>query len=269
MTSSTREKDIVMRMPLCKRLGRIARHLSIAPSKASTVSIAMLEFGDDPTSWSQSGFNISPEGVTAVGNTVFKISGTASSHKGLTSWTLSGLPKGFDQELLEGVATFRAEEGINTGDRPSRHGNTAIAIAELVFYAQDVKRLVSNFLAAGIPTYKHAPLKEISEGKFLQAMFYLGDQRILVTGPSDIDMPASQTPDMWMFGKSGAAIELVGILPVVADIDKLKRLLGDRVGDVKQAAQRGRRICSLTPERSGMTSTFAFLEHAEGKIFGT
>ena len=76
-------------------------------------------------------------------------------------------------------------------------------------------------------------------------MFYLGDQRILVIGPSDIDMPASQTPDMWMFGKSGAAIELVGILPGVAGIDRLKHLLGDTVGDVKQAAQRGVCVCML------------------------
>ena len=42
---------------------------------------------------------------------------------------------------------------------------------------------------------------------------------------------------------------------------------GVKVGDIKKAAQEGRRICSLAPEKSGLTGTFAFLSDGAGSLF--
>jgi hypothetical protein len=49
-----------------------------------------------------------------------------------------------------------------------------------------------------------------------------------------------------------------GLVVVVDDLDRLAAELGDRLGEIHDAVQPGRRIASLA-EHSGVTPAFAFM----------
>jgi hypothetical protein len=182
------------------------------------------------------------------------------------AWSLDNLSGNFNGALIDGVRTTKAEGALNSSSS-ERHQNGSIGLAELVIYVQDIQQTFANFLKAGIVSHKESPPREMKGGKHASIIYFLGKTRLMILGPIDPSMPAEQNPRMWLFGTGKAPAELVGWLPVVKDIHVLKSVLGDKVGGIKTAAQKGRQICSLAPEKSGLTGTFAFLSDGDGTVF--
>ena len=257
------------------RLHQLSRHLRRASTASgdapNAATIRAMEVADDPELWRQAGFAVSDKNVVMLGDCAVTLSGAPGvPSKGLVSWAIDKLANDFNGELLEGVTTRAAPS--NSSEAPavpatSPHANTTLALAELVLYVQNLEQTYQNFTRAGLVSHKGRPPKEMKGGKHASAIFFLGGIRLMMTGPTDPKMPADQNPKMWMFGTGSAPTELRGWLPVVADIKELKGVLGDKAGDIKKAAQEGRQICSLAPERSGLTGTFAFLEDGAGSVF--
>ena len=57
----------------------------------------------------------------------------------------------------------------------------------------------------------------------------------------------------------GDGERLWGLSPTVADLEACARLLGDRLGPIKEATQPGRRIATLRHGACGLTVPIAFM----------
>jgi len=122
---------------------------------------------------------------------------------------------------------------------PATHANGTLLIDHLVVFTGDPVRTVERYAELEL-----APLRvrEIGNGRS-QTFFRAGEVIVEVVGPID--------------GEDGE--RLWGISPTVADLDACARLLGERLGRIKDATQPGRRIATLRHEAFGLTIPIAFM----------
>mmetsp|Transcript_25008 Transcript_25008/g.48866 ORF Transcript_25008/g.48866 Transcript_25008/m.48866 type:complete len:279 (+) Transcript_25008:47-883(+) len=251
---------VASRPALCT--ARVSMPTTMLTSASGSTSIAELKLGDDPNLWHACGFAVSPNGETWLGSVKITLTGEGG---GLLAWQLRGFSQ-VDPDLLEDVQT-RATAGEDSVVCEHRNGVTQLG--EIVLYAQNIDQIVKRFELAGIRTHGQAGSKELKGGTHKLATFYFDGVRLLIFGPIDPLFSPSQNPRIWMFPKHmEKRVVLMGWLPVVRDMAVLKSLLGDKAGVVRDARQKGRQICSMPPERSGLTGTFAFLSDGAGHIFG-
>ena len=85
-------------------------------------------------------------------------------------------------------------------------------------------------------------VRDLGNGK-TQTFFRAGEVIIELVGPID--------------GPEGG--RLWGLSPTVVDLEACARLLGDRLGTIKDATQPGRQIATLRHEACGLTVPIAFM----------
>jgi hypothetical protein len=135
--------------------------------------------------------------------------------------------------------TFGADADV----QPAEHPNGAILLDHLVVFTDDPERTVSTYGALGLDVRR---VRELGNGT-TQTFFRAGEVIIELVGPV-----------------AGDGERLWGLSPTVSDLDACARLLGDRLGRIKDATQSGRRIATLRHEACGLTIPIAFMspEHA-------
>jgi hypothetical protein len=153
----------------------------------------------------------------------------ADAGRGLVSWSLSGL----EGAALDGLP----DPGAGGGGPPAaggRHPNSVVGLDHVVAFSPELDRTVAALEEAGLD------LRRIREGPtpggaMRQAFFRIGEPLLeVIEAPPD--SPLRERPD--------ARTRLWGLAFVAEDLDACARIMGDRLGEPRDAVQQGRRIVS-------------------------
>jgi hypothetical protein len=143
------------------------------------------------------------------------------------------------------MQTGVGESGISSwtlGDpstvEPAEHPNGATLLDHLVVFTDDPDRTVLTYADLGLEVRR---VRELGNGT-TQTFFRAGEVIIELVGPIE-----------------GDGERLWGLSPTVADLDVCGQLLGDRLGQAKDATQPGRRIATLRHKECGLTIPIAFM----------
>jgi hypothetical protein len=161
------------------------------------------------------------EDVAAVGAVRLRFEG---GDAGLSGWSL----RDASSSEIDGLPTRLTDEAF---PEPATHPNGAIRVDHVVVFTPALGRTTAALEAAGIDLRR---VREPSEPgpPVHQAFFRLGEVILeLVESPK-----GEGVPSFW------------GLTLAVSDIDEAAALLGDRLGEVHDAVQPGRRIATVRRE---------------------
>ena len=181
------------------------------------VELDEIVLGDPPEAWQALGFTVA-DGVVALGGVRIRLGGAG---EGIVGWSLRGLGGGTLD--LDGLPTSASEVPPAAA---RGHALGAVAIDHVVALTPDFDRTLAKLRAAGLD-YRST---RDAGGGFRQAFFVLGPCLLELGGPAE------------------GEVRFWGLTLVVEDLDAAAALLGDRLGRVKDAVQRGRRIATLRRE---------------------
>ena len=130
------------------------------------------------------------------------------------------------------------ELGDAGGVDSAEHPNGAIGLDHLVVFTDAPDRTILAYGRLGLEVRR---VRDLGDGR-TQTFFRAGDVIIELVGPVD-----------------GDGERLWGLSPTVADLEACARLLGERLGPIKDATQPGRRIATLRHAACGLTVPIAFM----------
>lgn len=197
-----------------------------------TLTIDELTVADAAAAWSALGFEVE-DGVCVLGEVRVRLAG-AEAGGGLTGWSLRGLTDGaLAGGDLDGLATTASQRP--PPEAVPVHPNGIAAIDHVVAFSPDLDRTVAALRGAGLD------LRRIREqptpaGAPRQAFFRLGATILEV-----VQQPAEEgAPD----GSERPAF-FWGLALLAPDLEATVAGLGERVSEVRDAVQPGRRIATL------------------------
>lgn len=201
-------------------------------------------------------------GLTTIGGVEIRLTG---GDGGIEGWVLrSAASTDFEglseMDGLPAEAAGRGEPGGpetadrgETGPSRARHPNGALAIDHLVVFTPDLKRTVAAMEGVGFDLRR---VREATEpGPDVRQAFFR-PHGVIVEVVENPRAPESEPARFW------------GLTVTVADLDGCARLLGDRLGEVQDAVQAGRRIATVRRE-AGLGVPVALISpHARGLTGG-
>lgn len=220
--------------------GRATRRPTDAEPTTPGATVDELVIGDEPGDWRALGFMVDGD-VCRIGTVAVRLVGREEG-RGLLGWSLRGVAGA----ELDGLPTT-----VSQSERPDPalpHPNGVVSIDHVVAFSPDLDRTIAALKAAGMD------LRRIREeptpaGAPRQAFFRLGEVILEV-----VQQPADQIPG---FDPTRPA-RLWGLALRVEDLDDCAAYLGDRLGEVRDAIQPGRRIATLRRE-AGLGLAVAFM----------
>ena len=186
-----------------------------------TLELAVI---DPPEAWEALGFAVSDSRMR-VGEVTFTLGADAFA------WSLP---------TVDGLPNTKGSDPFTFG---AAHPNGARSLDHLVVATPDLDRTLAALAAAGFDLRRTRDT-ELGGRPLRQAFYRLGEPILEVVGPVQ---PA---------GEGLAAFW--GLTFTVADLDAAAELLGERLGDVHDAVQPGRRIASLR-SAAGLRTRVAFM----------
>ena len=207
----------------------------------SLARVVELTVGDEPEAWEAAGFSVA-DGVSVLGDVRLRFTGDG---RGITGWSIAdpdAAPNGGTADVdLDGLSTRIVGDHPPVG--PAAHENGTIGLDHIVVSTPDLERTTAAFAGLGMEprrtrdtTAGDAPLR--------QRFFRMGTIIELIGPPQpDGDGPAR----FW------------GLAVVSRDLDRTAVALGDRLGQIKDAVQPGRRIATLRTKELGITVPVAFM----------
>ncbi len=186
------------------------------PHQLCTVTI-----GDTPQAWADAGFTVIADQVH-IDNTVIRLVG--GPDRGILSAGIQGIDADVD-----GLGFVPGVEGGPVGPE-NPHPNRVDGIDHLVAMSPSMDRTTQALERAGIEL-RRVRRFSVGEEDRRQAFFWLGDVILELVGPDD--------------GESDEPAGLWGLALSCADLDAASALLGERLGRVKAAIQKGRSIATL------------------------
>jgi hypothetical protein len=233
-------------LPPCRRR-RASERSALAARRRTTASVPTsagadgritldgLVVSDDPDRWGRIGFTVDAVGNCTVDGVRLVIEG---GDQGVCAWSLAGVSVG---GAVDGLATHAvlAPPGDRPVARAGAHANGVTAIDHVVVTSPDGARTVRALQAAGLE-----PRRTRAHGSMQQTFFRLGPVVLELVAPAATSNEGSAR--FW------------GIAFRVDDLDATAAFLGERLGQVKDAVQPGRRIASLRKE-AGLAVPLAFM----------
>jgi hypothetical protein len=197
--------------------------------------LAALAVADEPAAWRDAGFAVDDGGRCWVGDVVVSL--TPGTGEGVRAWAVDGM----DGEV-DGLPAIDLPppEPI---DAAVLHPNGTTALDHLVVMTPDLDRTVAALEGAGLEARR---VRDADAGgrPIRQVFFRLGDPVLEVVGPPE---PSGDGPARFF-----------GLALTVGDLQATITALGDRLGEVKDAVQPGRRIATLR-RAAGCTTPIAFM----------
>lgn len=193
-----------------------------------------LVVGDDPASWADAGFLVN-NSSTRIANTSIALVG-ADGTRGILSATVDGLDHSVDGLPFGDDELVAVESG--------NHSNGVVDFDHLVAMSPDMDRTTEALLAAGL---EHRRTRTFEAGGSIkrQAFFWLGDVILELAGEDEAH-------------GAGPAL-LWGLALTCADLRGAADLLGETLGAVKPAVQRGREIATLRTKDLGISLPIALM----------
>jgi hypothetical protein len=171
---------------------------------------------DPPPVWQRLGFTVVDD-VVPLGGVRIRLGARGS---GIVGWSMRDIAEDVDLDGLDA----RVSQALPP--EPVEHPLGATAVDHLVALTPDFDRTVGRLRAAGLD---YRSTRDAGGGR-RQAFFVLGSCLLELAGPADGD------------------VRFWGLTLVVDDLDAAAARLGDRVGPVKDAVQKGRRIATVRRE---------------------
>lgn len=185
-------------------------------------SVAALELAVSPATWTRLGFRVARDGGCRIGRTTIRLGGTG---RGVTGWALRDA---LGDGPVDGIPTARVDGRADVADA---HPNGAIAVDHVVVATPDIGRTFAALQETGM-TLRRERDAGSPERPLRQGFFRHGECIVEVVGPREPD-PAGGPASLW------------GLTIVVADLDLAAELLGDSLGEIRDAVQPGRRIATV------------------------
>jgi catechol 2,3-dioxygenase-like lactoylglutathione lyase family enzyme len=194
--------------------------------------LAELAIGDEPEAWRALGFHVD-EGNLDLGGIRIRLGVEDQEGGGILSWSLRGVnAMGSIDGLPSPVPRVLRPPPFAT------HPNGATGLDHVVISTSDFDRTADAFRRAGMP------LKRTREnGQLRQGFRRLGSAIVELVYSPQLD---GRHTGFW------------GLTVVVISLEDLAERLGDRLGEIKPAVQRGRRIATLQPTE-GVSPRVAFM----------
>jgi catechol 2,3-dioxygenase-like lactoylglutathione lyase family enzyme len=192
------------------------------------VTIDELTVADAPASWSAIGFSVDGD-TCVVGDLRIRLAG-ADAGRGLIGWTLRGL----ETTELDGLATAPSERPPPDG--APLHPIGVTALDHVVAITPALERTVAALRSAGLDL-RRVREEPTPAGAPRQAFFRLGATILEVV---------QEPPEA--IERGGGADRLAffwGLAFVAPDLEATVAGLGDRVSEIRDAVQPGRRIATL------------------------
>ena len=190
---------------------------------------------DEPAAWQDAGFAVDDDGRCWLGDVVVTL--TPGSGTGMTAWAVDGI-----DDPVDGLATIDLAPAAPV-DAAALHPNGATAVDHVVVSTPDLDRTVAALERTGLEARR---VRDTGSGDrpIRQVFFRIGDPVLEVVGPPE---PAGDGPARFW-----------GLALTVADLDATAAVLGEQLGEVKDAVQPGRRIATLR-RSAGCTTALAFM----------
>jgi hypothetical protein len=205
------------------------------------ITIDEILVGDPPEAWAAAGYAVDDDGSCRVGQVRIRLVGREGG-KRILGWSLRGAPAArLAAGGLDGVPTTASEAAPV---EPGTHPNGARFIDHVVLLTPNLRRTTAALDAIGL-----APRGERDSDTYgapmRQVFFRLGEVILELIGQPDSD--ADGDPGFF------------GLAVTVDDLDATAGLLGEHLGQVKDAVQDGRRIATLRHRDLGMSVATAFM----------
>lgn len=199
-------------------------------------TLTHLDLADDPDQWASLGWSVD-DGRLRIGAVELRFVRPDADRSGLVAWTLSGATLG-DPDL-DGVPTAVAETPL-VGDAVE-HPNGSEVIDHVVMRSPDIDRTLATLAEAGLELRR---LREVPDSPLQQAFYRVGETILEVVGEPGRDDDAPST--LW------------GLVCTVADEANASEVLGDALGDWRDAVQPGRRIATVR-RSAGLATAVALM----------
>ncbi|HEX5097709.1 MAG TPA: VOC family protein [Acidimicrobiia bacterium] len=198
--------------------------------------LAGLDVSGTPDAWRAAGFAVDDDGGIRIGHVRMQ---TECGTKGIAGWSFAGLPHAGD---IDGLATATCD---GPPIEPGEHPNGATLIDHVVVFSGDAGRTTRALEAMGLDARRQRDAGTYGS-PMRQTFFKTGDVIIELIGPVEPEPEPGPTG-------------FYGIACSVKDLDACKALLGDALGNIKDAVQPGRRIVTLRHRDVGLRVATAFM----------
>jgi hypothetical protein len=201
-----------------------------------TPTLVGLDATGSDEAWAAAGFAV-VDGTVTVGAVRIAI---GARGRGIAGWTLAGIP---DTDEVDGLPT-RVLSAFDAAV-PVTHPNGATLIDHLVIFSPDDERTICALVALGFEVRR---VRDDARPGLRQTFLRAGEVILELVTRADAAPPAERQP-----------AQFFGIACTVSDIDACATLLGDTLGEIKDAVQPGRRIATLHGRAIGLDVPIAFM----------
>ena len=204
------------------------------------VTIDEILVGDPPEAWTTAGYTVDHDGTCRIGSVRVRLVGRDGG-KRILGWSLRDAPPArLADGRLDGLPTTSSTAAPAT---PAEHPNGALYIDHVVLLSPNLPRTTEALASVGLPALREretdtygAPMRQI--------FFRMGEVILELIGGTE---PGE--------GDSG----FFGLAMTVRDLDAAGQLLGEHLGQAKDAVQEGRRIATLRHRDLGISVATAFM----------
>ena len=204
-------------------------------------TITELTIGDETEAWRAAGFTVADDRTVRVGQVVIRLEGREGG-KRIRSWSWDGLS---GEGPIDGLPTGSATDPSNDAAHPDdAHPNGTTIVDHVVVTSTDIDRTIAAFESRDLSVRRVRHTDQYGP-PFRQVFFRAGEVIIELIGP---DIPTAAAPT-----------RLYGLAFTVADLDATAALLGENLGQVKDAVQPGRRIATLHTLELDISVPIAFM----------
>ena len=205
------------------------------------VTIDEILVGDPPEAWEAAGYTVDADGSCRIGQVRVRLVGRDGG-KRILAWSLRGAPTApLADGSLDGVPTSASEA---PPVEPAVPANGSRRLDPVVRLTPNLPRTIAALERVGL-TPRGERDSDTYGAPMRQVFFRLGEVILELIGSPD--SPGEGDPGFF------------GLAITVDDLDATAGLLGEHLGQVKDAVQEGRRIVTLRHRDLGMSVATAFM----------
>jgi hypothetical protein len=204
------------------------------------VTIDEILVGDPPEAWEAAGFAVDEDGTCRIGAVRVRLVGRDGG-KRILGWSLRGAPTArLADGRLDGLPTTVSEREPS---EPAVHPNGARYIDHVVLLSPDLPRTIAALDAIGLTPRSERETSTYG-APMRQVFFRMGEVILELVGGAE---PGDGDPGFF------------GLAITVDDLGAVQELLGEHLGEVKDAVQEGRQIATVRHRDLGMSVATALM----------